>query len=217
MEKGRFLYQLPLDDAEIYSPWREVFFQISRPIEELGAMANFDRDYQSLVLAEIIRREWNSRFQVHNFRGDFGVWINAHGEFWHRTLLLIEKVFTVYPHFEHPAVWFAGVLFEREINGVLMAGMTTKTNFLKKLRNQNAKLRVPDDTGHSENPFEKDCTKALIDEAFRLASSSDRFRNDTYMPWLRSRMALASVNDRHGQVFLEAKGKFIQAKQGRKR
>jgi hypothetical protein len=222
MGKGKWLYELPIDDSETPSPWREVFYKVSLPGNCPTELARLDREYKCLALAEIIRREWNSQFKVHNFRGELREWIDAYGLFWHCTFILVEKVFSAYPRFEHPAFWFAGVLFEREISGFLLAGNWTKTTALQEFRRKNGKLNIPDNPDNpegAENPFEKECTKALIDQAFKLANSSDHFRRKTYLPWLRSRMALATITNRYGQVMLQQAGESMatQQRQGRKK
>ncbi len=220
MSEGKWLYQIPIDDIETPTPWREIFCQLSHPDKRDTQMAKIDHEYQCMVIAELIRREWNSTFRVHSFRGDFKKWIDAHGDFWHCTFKMIEKVFSVYPNFEHPAVWFAGVLFEREINGLLFAGKTTKIDVLQTLKNQNGKLKISgsgENSDKAENPFEKECTKKLIAQALKLADESDHFRKKTYMPWLRSRMALSTINDEGAQVFIEKEGRLIQSRQGRKK
>jgi hypothetical protein len=214
MSERYFLYQLPIYDSETPSPWCEIFDLVSQPGCHKTELERARQEYQCFILAEIIRREWNSKFRVHNFRGPFRKWLDANGELWHQTFILVEKVFSVYPYLEHPAVWFTGVLFELEVSTFLIEGGTTKKASLEKFRCENKQLQ---DLG---NPFQEECTRMLLESALKLAETSDVFRKNTYMPWVRSRMALASVlNTRDVQLFVQPKGKSIatQSRQGRKK
>lgn len=214
MGKGKWLYQVPIDDPRTPPPWREVFRSISTPKTHQGEMARMDQHYRCLMLAEIVRRRWNSQFRVHNFRGEMKAEIDAHGAFWEATLNLIAEVFLWRPRFDHPAAWFAGVLFEGEIGSIMLpidADTATKTEVLIRFRRQKRQLR------DFENPFQQEYTKALLDEAVQMAESLNEFDKNCYKPWLQSRTNLGQLLHQKGAFYIQEQGEIRRRRQGRKK
>lgn len=228
MGGGKWLFEVPLNNAKVNSPFREVFYQVTSLRSLSSEKVRANQTYISMVLAEVIRREWDSKFKVHSFRGDFAKFINTHGEFWHRTLHLTEKLSTLYPYLDlvdrfpnSPAfqgalteAWFMGVLLEGELDNFWSLHQT-KTGALKEFKSQNQMLSIPEDPIQAENPFRQEYTKALIDGAFQVGNKCDVFRKKTYTPWLKSRKALGNLKDL--QLFTEAGRTWKQSRQGRKK
>ncbi|PSB30170.1 hypothetical protein [Stenomitos frigidus] len=201
--------------------WKTVIHILSSPpaIEETSDFGLLSHRYRWLVLAEMIRQKWDSKFRVHRFRGSIKQAIELEAAFLVALLNLVSETFLLEPQYGHPALWFAKIMQEWEISPTVQAlsdRKTNKTELNQKTRSQNKTLLSP--LSIADNPFERPATKLLFDAAIRHAKQKDRFRTTVYTPFVKARMTV--TNFAAGQKLFtkdEQSGKGKISRQGRRK
>lgn len=140
------------------------------------------------------------------------------GALWVRLLNLVSETFLLSPAYEHPALWFHAIVLEYEVFPTIRdfsrGSYLSKTDILKLTQSENRNLLTL-----TKNPFKKEATKLLFDKAMTFAESKDRFRVQSYTPFVKARQASTNlISAKDAQVLTEgADGKIITSRQGRKK
>ena len=196
--------------------WLEVCWKLTRPRYELCEFDLNAHIHQRLIVAEVIRREWDSRFKIKSLNRQASREIKAEGAVAHGLLQLISKVHLRSParlwHI-HPAKWFEALMLEREAIGVMQLGPFTKTDFLKKLRKENQDLFTL-----AGNPFTAKYTVHLFDAVLELSERYDQFAK-ALRGYVTARRKMVTLIDNQKSAFYikRADGSRKKLRQGRKK
>jgi len=207
--------------------WLHAFWELSKPQEGLTPFEQDAYGHQNLILAEVIRREWDARYRVTGLKRAAKAEINAYGSVAHHLLKLIEKVKTHTPEKLdqlHEAEWFKylfqeaesiGHAYSEEVPGARK--LSGKDDLTELMGFQNQQLKTL-----SSNPYQAPSTKEFFDIALDLAITDDRFVRPLrdYVKARSDLLSLAKKNqERDGFVSYrkDAFGKAKRIRQGRKK
>lgn len=191
----------PVSSPAIFPPasqaediWITVFSALTLPREQEDEFEQVVRLYRRLILGDVIRREWDSKFKLKGFSHKSKAVIKLHGEVTHSLLQLISRVFLRDPcDYSHPALWFGSVMFEAEAWGpeVITGPETTASEYMEQYRRASQMLWTLEG-----NPFNRESTKLLFDRAVEMA-----VRYDNFAPQVRkyadARRKLTSYQTKH--------------------
>jgi hypothetical protein len=153
--------------------WPQVFEHITLMPRTDCKFAKALSNHRTLILAEVIRLRWNSKFRIKGVPRTLKKSLELIGSVTNTLLSLINEVFLRYPcGYEHPAFWFAQVFLENEAIGVYATTDEefTKSQYVANFRNANQKLWTLE-----SNPFLQPATKALFDIALLMAEQYNGF------------------------------------------
>ena len=212
---------VPIANHKIDDPvWAIVVHKLTTPVKpDSSKFSDLFQGYRYLSFAEMVRQKWDSKFRISgrlptNVKKQF----ESEGALWVRLLNLISETFLLSPAYEHPAMWFYAIVLEHEVfpatRDFSKSKVLSKTEIVRLAQSENHNLLTL-----SENPFKKEATKLLFDKAMPLAESKDRFRVQSYTPFVRARQASTSlISTKDYQSLSEgADGKIITSRQGRKK
>jgi hypothetical protein len=194
--------------------WAAVLHNLTTPPDENASeFAHIIHRYQYLCFAELIRRKWDSKFRVCRVPRGMRPLLNLDGELWLCLLNLISETFLVYPAYKHPALWFNQILGEHEIFPTVRhfdGERTGKAEILKLARSENHSLLTLE-----SNLFHQEGTKLLFDCAMEIAEVSDRFRAQTYMPFVRARQKVVTYAAQHSFARIKTADGFFKTSRQR--
>jgi hypothetical protein len=197
--------------------WQSVFWEITKPRENACSFDAKVHAHRRLILAEVIRLKWDSRFKIKGIDRQSKKEIKAAGNVAFRLLNLIAEVHLMRPDMvdhQHPAQWFLLLMAEGEAIGVNRPpGLGGGKNFKRALSNENRLLY-----SLSENPFTLTHTERFFDAALKLAWQYDRFAA-VFREYVKARRQLSSVLTEGGSKVQRktAGGKSKPYRQGRKK
>jgi hypothetical protein len=195
--------------------WLKVYFWLTGPISSVNEHS-FTRNYNRLILAEVIRRKWDPKFKVRGLSRAEARRIKAIGEVAIFLLELITQIQTLAPESlnnQHQAEWWGMLVLECESLGHAMKKEFSGKNELVSWRaSQNKQLN-----GYV-NPFTSEMTRRFFDEALPLAERSP----DTDKALKRFVKARSALNSKElagdmSAYRLSLDGKDERIRQGRKK
>jgi hypothetical protein len=194
----------PIDDLPNNVPflWRQVIRKLSFPETNKESEAEvIIRLERTSILEEIIRIRWDSTFRSDlkppkNIRT--GITLSAN--LWNRVIDLLLEIYFLNPRPPHPAIHFAHLIRERQIDCLHISGKN-KSEAIKIIQSQNQDLKA------LKNPFplEYHYSRSLFKSALRIAERMDRFRIGKLTPVREAREKLTQ-HLRSEATFFEKEG-----------
>lgn len=187
----------------ITNPLSAVLTALTQPLDE--DTNPYWKTYIGRVYLEFIRcctegfiqSELNNRFSYWNPSKDVKKYLEPEVKLWCRLYRMLERLHTLSPFAQHPAIAFLDLILERELCVLNFPSRNmTATKAIPEIRHQNRCLQK------LENPFPIGNTSKATHETVALAileaGKNDLFRKEYYMPLVRARMsAVKSLDESH--------------------
>ncbi|MGG6242565.1 hypothetical protein ACQ4N7_28470 [Nodosilinea sp. AN01ver1] len=196
--------------------WRQVCYRITAPIRS-DQQPQFSKDYNQLILVELIRRKWNKKFRVRGLSRATARQLKAVGAVAEALLNLISAVQEVAPEalgYRHQAEWFEVLLLESEAIGWAFKGdFSGKREIVRHRATQNRKVNA------LENPFTSACTQTFFSVVLPIAEQDNPSVLKAVRAFTKARSALNKSENIEGTgcYRLAATGADALVKRGRKK
>jgi len=139
-----------------------------------------------LIIAELLRNKWDSKFRVTGLGRDGSRYFKALGEIATCLLDLITSVQEMEPELlrsEHQAIWWTHLVVEAACLGrhCLKTKVIGKDSLRRLVMSENKCVR------NFENPFTEPHTREFFNAALNVCERSDQIRKNALTPFIKSR------------------------------
>jgi hypothetical protein len=196
--------------------WQAVYLKLTAP-GFLEYPSDVHRGYISLIMVEVLRKKWDSRFRVTGASRGWSKELKLLGVVGCALIDLLTHIQLMVPEeLEgfHQAQWFGVLMLEAEAIGWGVGGhdFSGKEDLMRYFASQNRRLRA------LENPYTAPHTHYIFDKVTRISKDSDQVAK-TLRAYANARSKLTAQDRRadlrHFRLALD--GSFSVSRQGRKK